>query len=251
MCHCVDSMAGKKLSLVTPSCSADNNDLSHLWMALFVATPLRGKCEDETHIFKSENLESSGTPATLELNSRRQNTSPWGVLYTVRKALKCRCRKWPRMSHLDICSTSYGQKKGWESNWQFDSQPQKVGNRPNPGVCRWSTTHRWKALEKSYKFAWDLIPIWGLNRELWVPKVLGVQTETISDSSLGVPRIKAIWMQVWRSNAENTIWGKVVASPSSGRGESSESVLPMACPNTKGVSEGELTLLWLVLCRTE
>jgi hypothetical protein len=26
---------------------------------------------------------------------------------------------------------SFGQKKGLESNWQFDSRPQKVGNRPN------------------------------------------------------------------------------------------------------------------------
>jgi hypothetical protein len=33
------------------------------------------------------------------------------------------------------------------------------------------------------------------------------------DSSLRVPGIKAIWMRVPRSNAENTIWGKVVASP--------------------------------------
>jgi len=33
------------------------------------------------------------------------------------KVLKCKCPKWPRMSHLDICSTSYDQKKGWESNW--------------------------------------------------------------------------------------------------------------------------------------
>ncbi len=37
-----------------------------------------------------------------------------------------------------------------------------------------------------------------------------------------------------------------MASPSPGRGESSESVLPVDCPNTKGVSEGELTNLWLV-----
>jgi hypothetical protein len=35
--------------------------------------------------------------------------------------------------------------------------------------------------------------------------------------------------------------------PSLGRGESSESELPVACPNTKGVPECELTLLWLVL----
>jgi hypothetical protein len=34
--------------------------------------------------------------------------------------------------------------------------------------------------------------------------------------------------------------------PNPGRGESSESVLPVACPNTKGVSKGELADLWLV-----
>jgi hypothetical protein len=84
---------------------------------LFVATPLWGKCEDEIRTPKSGNLESSETPEILELDCRGQNTSPWGVLYTVRKALKCKCRKWPRMSHLDIWSTSYGRKKGRESNW--------------------------------------------------------------------------------------------------------------------------------------
>jgi hypothetical protein len=35
--------------------------------------------------------------------------------------------------------------------------------------------------------------------------------------------------------------------PSLGRDESSESKLPVACPNPKGVSECELTNLWLVL----
>jgi hypothetical protein len=40
------------------------------------------------------------------------------------------------MGHLDICSTSYVQKKGRESNWQFDSRPLKVGNQLDPGVCR-------------------------------------------------------------------------------------------------------------------
>jgi hypothetical protein len=33
-----------------------------------VATPLWGKCEDEIRTPKSGNLESSGTPKTLELN---------------------------------------------------------------------------------------------------------------------------------------------------------------------------------------
>jgi hypothetical protein len=68
------------------------------------------------------------------------------------------------MGHLDICSTSYGKKKGRESNWQFGSQPLKVGNRPNPGVCRWSATHCFKALNDSYKFSLDLILIGGLSK---------------------------------------------------------------------------------------
>ncbi len=70
------------------------------------------------------------------------------------------------MSHLEICSTSYGKKKGQESNWQFDSQPLKVKNQPNPSVCRSSVTHRWKALKESYKFTSDLISIGGMSKEL-------------------------------------------------------------------------------------
>jgi hypothetical protein len=104
--------------------------------------------------------------------------------------LKCRCRKWLRMDHLDICSTSYGQKKGRESNWQFDSRPLKVGNWPDPGACRWSATHHWKAFEESYNFALNLIPIGGLSKKLWSCKVLGVQTGTVSKLFLGSPETK-------------------------------------------------------------
>jgi len=66
---------------------------------------------------------------------------------------------------LDICSTSYGKKKGRESNWQFDSRPLKIGSRLDLGACRWSAIHHWKALEESYKFFLDLIPIEGMGNE--------------------------------------------------------------------------------------
>jgi hypothetical protein len=92
-----------------------------------VATPLWAKCEGEAHIPKSGNLESSGTPENSELQLKGQNTSHWDVLGVIGKVLKCRCLNWPRIGHLDICSPSYGQKKGRESNWQFDSRPLKVG----------------------------------------------------------------------------------------------------------------------------
>ncbi len=138
---------------------------------LIVATPLWVKCEDETHTPESENLESSGTPKNSELDCRGQNTSHQGVLYTIRKVLKCRCPKWPRMSHLNICSPIYGQKKGRESNQQFDSRPLKVGNRSEPDVCRRSATWRWKALKDNYKISSDLIPIRSLSKKLQMHKV--------------------------------------------------------------------------------
>jgi hypothetical protein len=81
-----------------------------------VTTPLLEECEDDTHIPEMGTWESSGTPETLEFDCKGQNTSRWSVLHVIGKLLKCRCRKWPRMSHLDICSTSYGKKKSWESN---------------------------------------------------------------------------------------------------------------------------------------
>ncbi len=106
----------------------------------FVATPLWDKCEGEAHTPKSGKLESSGTPENSKLDFRRQISLHSSVLYVIGKVLKC--PKWPRMSHLDICNPSYGQKKGQESNWQFDSRSLKVGNRPLPNVYSRSATWR-------------------------------------------------------------------------------------------------------------
>ncbi len=131
-----------------------------------VTTLLLEECENHTHIAKMGTWESTETLKTLEFDWRGQNTLHLGILYIIGKLLKCRCRKWAHMSHLDICSTSYGKKKGRGSNWQFDSRPLKVGNRPNPSMCRWYATHCWKALNESYKFSLDLISIGGLNKEL-------------------------------------------------------------------------------------
>jgi hypothetical protein len=128
-------------------------------MSFNVATPLWAKCEGEAHTPKSGNLESSRTPENSELELKGQNTSHWGVLGVIGKVLKCRCLNWNRIGHLDIFSSSYGQKKSRESNWQFDSRPQKVGNRPLPDICSRSATRRWKALNESYKFGSKLVPI--------------------------------------------------------------------------------------------
>ncbi len=68
---------------------------------------------------------------------RLQGSKPNGLksLLYHWKFIKRRYLKWAHMTHLDIWNTSYGQKKGWESNWQFDSRPLKVGNWPDILVC--------------------------------------------------------------------------------------------------------------------
>jgi hypothetical protein len=51
------------------------------------------------------------------------------------------CLKWAHVTHLDTSNTTYGQKKGRESNWQFDSQPLKVVNHLNFLACKWRATY--------------------------------------------------------------------------------------------------------------
>jgi hypothetical protein len=152
---------------------------------LTIATPLWAKCEGEAHTPKSGKLESYGTPENSELDCSDEISSHLSVLGVIGKVLKCRCPKWPHIGHLDIYSPSYGQKKGRESNWQFDSRPLKVGNRPVPDVRSKSATWRWKALFEGYKFGSNLVPIRGRGEELRSPKVPRVQTGTVSGLHFG------------------------------------------------------------------
>jgi hypothetical protein len=128
--------------------------------------------------------------------------------------LEPRCLKWARMTHLNIWNTSYGQKKGRESNCQFDSRPLKVKNRPNFVACRSRATYVWKDLDKSYNFASNLISIEGRHAKLWGPKVARVPTLAISGFPFGSLRTKCHLWASWRG-IEYTIRGKVVASPKS------------------------------------
>jgi hypothetical protein len=68
--------------------------------------------------------------------------------------------------HLDIFSPSYGQKEGRESNWQFDSRPLKVGNRPLLNIRFESETWRSKDIDEGYNFGSDHVVIGLCSREL-------------------------------------------------------------------------------------
>ncbi len=99
--------------------------------------------------------------------------------------MKHKCLKWACITHLDIWNTCYGQKKGRESNWQFDSRSLKVENRSNFLACMWHVTYHWKDLNKGYNFSWDFIEIRGLHKKLCASKVVGVPVVGISGLPLG------------------------------------------------------------------
>jgi hypothetical protein len=140
--------------------------------------------------YSLKELEFRWTPESSESNYKGQNPLDQRVSYIIGKLLERRCLKWAYMTHFNIQNTSYGQKKGRESNWQFDSQPLKVGNHPNFLACKRRATYRWKVLGEGYNFALNLISIKGFHTMLWSPKVVRIPTLQISGLSLGNPETK-------------------------------------------------------------
>jgi hypothetical protein len=135
---------------------------------------------------------------------RGQNLLDWNLLYIIEKFLQLRCFKWARITRLDIWNTSYGQMKGRESNWLFDSSPLKVKNWPNFLVCRCCATYCWKAFDKGYNFVLDLISVGSLYTKLWGPKVVRVLWQNV------------IWMWASWRDTYYIIKGKVVVCPKFG-----------------------------------
>ncbi len=130
-------------------------------------------------------LESRWTLKSSKRNCKGQNPLDWGVPYIIGNLLECRCLKWACITYLNTSNTSYGQKRGRESNWQFDSQLLKVENRPDFLWCRWCATYCLKAPDEGYNFALDFISIGGMHTKLWAPKVVVVPTMEISKLPFG------------------------------------------------------------------
>jgi hypothetical protein len=158
-----------------------------------------------------------------------------GDLYIIGKLLKRRCLKWARIAHLDIWNTSYGQKKGRESNSResanFDSRPLIVGNRPEILGCRRRATYRWKALDESYNFSSDRVAIRGLLAKLCGFKVAGVLAGAVS----GLPRESPGTKRPFRCGPHGvvqSILGSKVVAYSQVR-----AVVSFVCPSARGLSQ--------------
>jgi hypothetical protein len=136
------------------------------WIVTLLQPHFEGSVRSPFTLPKMGVWSPSGFSKTQKTISRVKTPRIEMFFIPLEKALKCRYPKWPHMSHLDICSRSYGQKKGRESNCQFDSRPLKVGNRPTPNVRWGSAIQRWKALDKNYNIGLDLVVIGGRGEKL-------------------------------------------------------------------------------------
>jgi hypothetical protein len=193
-----------------------------------VATPLCVKWEDETPTPKVGDLESSGTPECLEFDSRDQNTLHWGVLGVIGKVLKCRCPKCPRIGHLDICSPSYGQKKGRES------RPLKVGNRPLPtsesGVRHGVGKLSKRAITLVQTSSWSDVAVGKYD----LPKSRdsnGDSFETILRLQLGSPEKKS------HSDVASAEWRREYYMGEGGGFPRVRAVVSLVCQSARGLSQ--------------
>jgi hypothetical protein len=152
------------------------------------------------------------TPESSERDFRGQISFPWKVPYIIGKVLKCRCPKWPRMSHLDIYSTSYGQKKGQESNCQFERKRlPTIKSRESTrftglhATCHISLKSSRRGLQLCFKLHWNRSSA----EEVIRPQSLGSPCWRDFGTPMRESRErKAIWMQApWRV-IEYTIRGE-------------------------------------------
>jgi len=139
-------------------------------------------------------MESRWTPEISESDCRGQTSISCGVLYIIGKLLERRCLKWARIAHLDIWNTSYDQKKGRESNCQFDSRPQKVGNRPDLLSCRGVPHIVGKLSTRATVLLQTALRSEVCSQSYGAPKSRESHLARFRDSHSGVPGKIAIWM---------------------------------------------------------
>jgi hypothetical protein len=165
---------------------------------------------------KSENLESSGTLATSELDCKGQNTLPWGILYTLERVQNVDVENGLAWAIRTSAAQVMVERKAESQINSLTPDHKKSGIDLIP-LCAGEVQH---TVGKLLRRAISLLQT-SFQSKVWIgsyelPKSRESKLGQFWDSSFGIPRIKAIWMRVLRSNAENTIWGKVVASLESG-----------------------------------
>ncbi len=97
--------------------------MQSLFKGSYCRNPTLAKCGGEAQHLEKVRIWSPPGLLNVQSSTAEPKTPCIGVFFgVIEKVLKRTYRKWPCIDHLDIYSPSYGQKKGRESNWHFDSR---------------------------------------------------------------------------------------------------------------------------------
>jgi hypothetical protein len=169
-------------------------------------------------------LESRWTPKTLGSDCKGQKPLPWGILYIIGNLLKCRYPKWAHMTHLDICNTSYGQKKADSQIGSSTFDHEKLGIDPIPLRASGVQYDVRKLSTRVITLVQTLSQSKVCTRSYSPAKLRDSQPWQFRDSHLGVPGQKKPFGCHSRGVVQNILYGGRWWLPSSsGRGESCES----------------------------
>ncbi len=113
-----------------------------------------------------------GVTNVQSLGWKGKKNTTLGLQDTIRKVLKCRCLRCLCIAHLNWICMNDDQDKKWESNWEFDSQPQIPWKQESNEVQLKCVLHLWKDFFKSYKILPSHFKKLHL-RKIWASKVLG------------------------------------------------------------------------------
>ncbi len=171
-------------------------------------------------------LSPSGLP-TLKSDYKSQDASHWRILYIIGKLLKCRCLKWARMTHLNICNTSYGKKKGRESIWVklavwLPTMKSQESTRLScvQVACNTPLESYWQELHLCFRPH----PNWRSKQEVIAPQSRGSPNPGSFGTSIWESRDKKSFGCNLRGEVQNILYGgRWWLPPSPSRGESCES----------------------------
>ncbi len=100
---------------------------------------------------------------------------------TIKKVLKHKCLKFPHIVHLNLNCISYEQKKGQESNWEFDFRPQIPWKQGSNKVQLECVIHHWKDIYKGYKILSSYFQNTFNLRKIWMSKILGLPLRSLEE----------------------------------------------------------------------
>jgi hypothetical protein len=163
------------------------------------------------------------TPGTSEKDCKGQNPSPCGVLYIIEKLLKRNVQNglaWPIWTSATqvMAKRRVGSQIG-----SLTPDHGKSGINPIPLRASGVQHDVEKLSTRATTSVQTSSRLEVCTRNCSPAKLRDSQPWWFWDSHLRVPRQKAIRMPLSWGGTEYIIWGKVVASPSLGRGESCES----------------------------